>query len=71
MNRIKEKISFLKLWLTFLVTINVGSVAWLFNQESEINVIKFTATSLLIFLTFIIIAIITKKIYKLIKTIED
>jgi hypothetical protein len=71
MEKIKEKIAYLKLWLTFLVTVDIGSVAWLFNRDIVFFRPKFIAASVLIFIVTIIIAFIHKKIYKIIKNIGD
>ncbi len=61
MNKLKEKIAYLKLWLTFLVTIVVGSTAWIFNQAGEINYIKYFSTGILIVALGIFIGFLHKK----------
>ncbi len=71
MNKAKEKISYLKLWLTFLVAIDVGSTAWLFNQTEQISYLKFSATLVLIIIVTIIITLIHKKVYKTIRNLGD
>jgi hypothetical protein len=71
MEKIKEKISYLKLWLTFLVSIDAGSVAWLFNRDVDFLKPKFIATVALIVTVTLIIAIIHRKTYKVIKSLGD
>ena len=61
MNKLKAQIDYFKLWLTFLVTIDAGSTAWIFNNAGKVNPIKFYITFLFILLLNTSIFIIHKK----------
>jgi len=71
MDKVKEKIDYLKLWLTFLVTINVGSTAWLFNQAGKVSLIKAVIVFLFVLIITCFIGLIHKKTYRIIKNIGD
>ena len=71
MDKHKEKIEYLKLWLTFLVTIDAGSTAWLFQNLNKIITLSSIITYLFIILTTIVIGLIHRKIYKIIKNIGE
>ncbi len=70
MDKIKEKkIDYLKLWLTFLVTIDVGLIAWFFNNINQIGLYKFIICLCSIITISTFIPFIHCKIYKLIKSL--
>jgi hypothetical protein len=66
---IKEKIGFLKLWLTFFVTMDASSVAWFINNLGRVQLFKLRLAVLAIFILTPIIIFINNKTYKLIKNI--
>ena len=72
MNNIKEKkIEYLKLWLTFLVTIDVGLIAWFFNNIMQMGIIRLIICLVPLILISIFIPFIHIKTYKLIKSLGD
>lgn len=68
---LKEKISFLKLWLTLLIAIDAGSTAWLFNNYEKIKFYKVCSVIFVLILVTMAIIVISKKTYKLIKQIKS
>lgn len=57
-NYLKEKISWLKLWLTFVVTIDAGCTAWFVrNLQTQIIEILYIAMFVIVFLTSLIFLI--------------
>lgn len=71
MDKFKEKIEYLKLWLTFLVTIDAASAAWLFQNLNKIISARSIIAYLFIFLITITIMLIHRKTYKIIKNIKN
>lgn len=70
MDKVKEKkIDYLKLWLTMLVTIDVGLMAWFFNNAVEIGVFRFCICLIPILVISVFIPFIHIKTYRLIKSL--
>jgi len=70
MDKLKEKIAYLKLWLTFLVTIDASVSAWLFNNAGKVNPVKFNICFIMISLVTGLIFFIHRKTYKTIKNMD-
>lgn len=66
---IKEKIAFYKLWLTFLVTMNASTMAWIFNNFNKIPDLKVAIILVVIITLTISIIILTTKTRNRIKEI--
>jgi len=66
-----EKISFYKLWLTLLVTIDAGTTAWFFNNAQKIGLLKIIIAVFTIFLISGIVIILNWKARKMIKKLEE
>ena len=71
MEKIKEKVAYLKLWLTFFVTIDVSCSAWFFNNSAKSTFSKLFLCVYAIILTSGLIGFLHNKTYKLIKSIEE
>lgn len=70
MDKMKEKkIDYLKLWLTFFVTIDVGLIAWFFNNFDKNDLLKASFCLVPIIIISTAVPFIHFKIYKLIKSI--
>lgn len=67
---IKEKVSLLKMWITFLMAIMVGSTAWLVNNWND------TAASFSVFIIIMVISTgitlseLNRKAYRLVKEMK-
>ena len=70
-NFIKEKIAYYKLWLTFLVAINAGVIAWTFNNYIKINSIRFFVVYFTILVISYAIIVINQKTRRFIDRIGD
>jgi len=66
---LKEKIGFYKLLLTFIVTMDASTMAWVFNNFSKISGLKVIITIAVIVTLTVFILILIKKTRKNIKLI--
>jgi hypothetical protein len=71
MDNLKEKIDYLKLWLSFLVAIDAGSTAWLWQNLNKIIAVRSVMTFLFVIFITITVLIIHKKTYKIIKNVGE
>jgi hypothetical protein len=71
MDKGKEKISYLKLWLTFLFTSNAATMAWLFRNIHQISLFNKVFIIVVILVLTISLVFIHHKTYRIIKTLGD
>ena len=68
---LKEKLTWLRLWLTFSITIDAGCIAWFVSNYHK-TIREFLYSDILVVLTFtILIIFFNQRIRKTIKIMRD
>lgn len=70
-DKVKEEINYLKVWLGIVVVTNIGLISWLINNYDTDTILKVIADISAICLLTISIIIIDKNIKKKIKLLKD
>jgi hypothetical protein len=70
-NYFQEKLTWLRLWLTILVTMNSACFAWLVNNFAKVNNILIIADLCIIFVLASVLFVINQKIRNYIENMEE
>jgi len=71
MEKLKEKIAYLKLWLTTSLAFLAGCMAWLFNHIDTSNRIILNIDAVAIIVLLCIIQYLGYELYRIIKYMEE